>query len=105
MNSLRQVVGLVSQEPVLFEGTVFENVANGLVGTPHEHASDDEKMKLVQEACKQANAHDFILKLQNGYNTQVGERGMLLSGGQKQRVAIARAIIKNPKILLLGNLL
>ncbi|KAJ3250915.1 GTPase-activating protein [Boothiomyces macroporosus] len=103
LNSLRQVVGLVSQEPVLFEGTVFENVANGLVGTPHEHASDDEKMKLVQEACKQANAHDFILKLQNGYNTQVGERGMLLSGGQKQRVAIARAIIKNPKILLLDE--
>ncbi|KAJ3318973.1 GTPase-activating protein [Boothiomyces sp. JEL0866] len=103
LNSLRQVVGLVSQEPVLFEGTVFENVANGLVGSLHENASDDEKMKLVQDACKQANAHDFILKLQNGYNTQVGERGMLLSGGQKQRVAIARAIIKNPKILLLDE--
>ncbi|KAJ3269017.1 GTPase-activating protein [Terramyces sp. JEL0728] len=101
--SLRQVIGLVSQEPVLFEGTVAENVAQGLVGSKFEHVTGDERLALIQDACKQANAHEFVLNLPNGYDTQVGERGMLLSGGQKQRVAIARAIIKDPKILLLDE--
>ncbi|KAI8910240.1 P-loop containing nucleoside triphosphate hydrolase protein [Gorgonomyces haynaldii] len=100
---LRQQIGLVSQEPTLFEGTVLENVAQGLAGTEWEHASKEKQMELIQDACKQANAHDFIMKLSDGYNSQVGERGMLLSGGQKQRVAIARAIVKNPKILLLDE--
>jgi ATP-binding cassette subfamily B (MDR/TAP) protein 1 len=81
--SLRQHIGLVSQEPTLFEGTVAENVAQGLVGSIHEHASEEKKRELIEDACKQANAHDFILKLSNGYHTQVGERGMLLSGGTK----------------------
>ena len=97
------VLGLVSQEPTLFATTVRGNVEHGLIGSKWENASDAEKTKLVQQACIDANAHDFILKLPNGYETNVGERGMLLSGGQKQRVAIARAIVSDPRVLLLDE--
>ena len=97
---LRSQIGLVSQEPVLFSTTIKENVAYGLIGSPYEHASDEEKFKLVQEACIKSNADDFITKLPHGYETMVGERGFLLSGGQRQRVAIARAIASDPRILL-----
>ncbi|KAK9328060.1 P-loop containing nucleoside triphosphate hydrolase protein [Lipomyces starkeyi] len=100
---LRQQIGLVSQEPILFFGTIFENVSFGLVGTPHEHASETEKRELVEAACRQANAMIFINSLPKGLDTHVGERGFLLSGGQKQRVAIARAIVSNPRILLLDE--
>lgn len=100
---LRQQIGLVSQEPTLFATTVRGNVEHGLIGSKWEHATDEEKFELVQKACIDANAHDFILKLPNGYDTMVGERGMLLSGGQKQRVAIARAIVSDPRILLLDE--
>lgn len=93
----------MSQEPTLFGTTVRGNVEHGLIGSKWEHASDAEKFKLVQQACIDANAHDFILKLPKGYDTHVGERGMLLSGGQKQRVAIARAIVSDPRILLLDE--
>ncbi|KAI3846864.1 hypothetical protein MKX03_008457 [Papaver bracteatum] len=92
---LRQQMGLVSQEPVLFNGTIRENIAYGKEGT----ATEAE----ILDAAKQANAHTFISGLQNGYDTIVGERGIQLSGGQKQRVAIARAIVKGPKILLLDE--
>jgi ABC-type transport system involved in Fe-S cluster assembly fused permease/ATPase subunit len=82
--------GLVSQEPTLFATTVRGNIEHGLIGSPFEKLADDEKFKLVKEACIKANADTFISNLPNGYDTMVGERGMLLSGGQKQRVAIAR---------------
>ena len=100
---LRSQIGLVSQEPTLFATTISQNVAYGLIGTEHEHASDEDKFVLIQEACKKANADGFISKLPAGYDTMVGERGFLLSGGQKQRVAIARAIVSDPKILLLDE--
>ncbi|KAI6014671.1 ste6-like protein [Pisolithus marmoratus] len=100
---LRSQIGLVSQEPVLFAATIRANVAYGLIGTPSEHASEDEKFRLIKEACIQSNAAGFISQLPQGYDTMVGERGFLLSGGQKQRVAIARAIVGNPRILLLDE--
>ncbi|KIO12002.1 hypothetical protein M404DRAFT_994061 [Pisolithus tinctorius Marx 270] len=100
---LRSQIGLVSQEPVLFATTISANVGYGLIGTPYEHSSEDEKFKLIKEACIKSNADGFISKLPQGYDTTVGERGFLLSGGQKQRVAIARAIVSDPRILLLDE--
>jgi ATP-binding cassette subfamily B (MDR/TAP) protein 1 len=100
---LRSQIGLVSQEPTLFSTTIRNNVEHGLVGTSHQHASPEEKLQLVREACIKANADGFISKLPLGYDTVVGERGYLLSGGQKQRVAIARAIVSDPRILLLDE--
>ncbi|KAF9242528.1 P-loop containing nucleoside triphosphate hydrolase protein [Melanogaster broomeanus] len=100
---LRSQIGLVSQEPTLFATTIKGNVAHGLINTPFEHLAEEEKFKLIKEACIKANADGFISKLPQGYDTMVGERGFLLSGGQKQRVAIARAIVSDPPILLLDE--
>ncbi|KAL5182705.1 ABC transporter B family member 11 [Glycine soja] len=91
----RQQMGLVSQEPVLFNDTIRTNIAYGKGG-------DATEAEIIA-AAELANAHTFISSLQQGYDTIVGERGIQLSGGQKQRVAIARAIVKNPKILLLDE--
>ena len=100
---LRQQVSLVSQEPILFSTTVYNNIHHGLIGTVHEAAAPDVKREMIVKAAKMANAHNFVTDLPEGYETKVGERGFLLSGGQKQRVAIARAMVSDPKILLLDE--
>ena len=94
LKSLRKNIGIVQQDVYLFAGTVMENIKYGKPG-----ASDEEAI----EAAKKANAHEFIMTLEKGYDTYVGERGVKLSGGQKQRISIARVFLKNPPILILDE--
>lgn len=94
LSSLRKNVGIVAQDLFLFDATIFENIAYGRAGATIEE---------VKNAAKLANLEEFILSLPNGYDTEVGERGVRLSGGQKQRIAIARAFLKNPPVLILDE--
>ncbi len=94
LEQLRGLMGIVSQEPVLFNDTIYNNIVFG---------SKDISQQQVEEAAKVANAHEFIMQSENGYQTRIGDRGDKLSGGQKQRITIARAILKNPPILILDE--
>lgn len=94
IGSLRNQLGIVTQESILFNDTVFNNIAFGI-----DNANEDDVIK----AAKVANAHDFIMRLENGYQTVIGDRGSKLSGGERQRITIARAIYKNPPILILDE--
>jgi subfamily B ATP-binding cassette protein MsbA len=94
MESLWSMIGVVNQESLLFNDTIFNNIA---FGTP------DATQQEVENAARVANAHEFILQTENGYQSNIGDRGMKLSGGQKQRICIARAVLKNPPIMLLDE--
>ena len=94
IKDLRSLMGNVNQDPILFNDTIFNNIAFGVEGAT---------MEQVVEAAKIANAHDFIMEKEKGYGTNIGDRGCKLSGGQRQRISIARAVLKNPPILILDE--
>ena len=94
LESLRKAIGIVQQDVYMFAGTIRDNIAYG---------KPDATMEEIVSAARQANIHEFVMGLEDGYDTYVGERGARLSGGQKQRISIARVFLKNPKILILDE--
>ena len=94
LKSLRSQIGIVQQDVYLFSGTIYENIVYGRPGASRE------EMEEIVEAAKNANAHEFIMSFPDGYDTDIGQRGVKLSGGQKQRLSIARVFLKNPPILI-----
>ncbi len=94
IDHLRKLIGIVSQDTILFNDTIFSNIAFGIA---------DVSEDAVVAAAKVANAHDFIIQMENGYQTNIGDRGLKMSGGQRQRISIARAVLANPPILILDE--